>query len=130
MNGPDSITSVEMVPVRAAAISAGSQPVSAKTVPATRHRDEEKPVRAAAAEAVAVAGEQDGDERGAREQSREHDADLGGGETAARERDADQDRAEPVGQGARSLAGDDPACVRAQACSSNTAAPPLPGQKT
>jgi hypothetical protein len=34
VNGPDSTTSVEMVPVRAAATSAGSQSVSAKTVPA------------------------------------------------------------------------------------------------
>ena len=75
------------------------------------HRDEEKAVRAAAAEAVAVTGEQDGDERSARQQSCEHDADLGGGQTAARERDTDQDGAEPVGCGARSLAGDDPACV-------------------
>ena len=124
------MTSVEMVPVRAAAISAGSQPVNANTVPASGHRNEEKAVRAAAAEAVAVTGELDGGQRSARKQSREHDADLGRGQAAARERDTDQDGAESVGYGARSLAGDDPPCVGAQPRSSNTAAPPLPGQKT
>jgi hypothetical protein len=34
VNGPDSTTSVETVPVRPARINAGNQPVSAKTVPA------------------------------------------------------------------------------------------------
>ena len=34
VNGPDSTTSVETVPVSAASTSAGSEPVSANTVPA------------------------------------------------------------------------------------------------
>ncbi len=42
VNGPDSITSVERVPVSAAAISAGNQPLSAKTVPAHAMRTNSK----------------------------------------------------------------------------------------
>jgi hypothetical protein len=38
VKGPDSTTSVETVPLRPARISAGSQPVSAKTAPATAIR--------------------------------------------------------------------------------------------
>ena len=119
-----------MVPVRAAAISAGQPAREREDRAGDRHRDEEEAVGAAAAETVAVAGKQHGDERGARKQSGERNADLRGGQAASGERDTDQHRAEPVGEGPRSLPGDDPACIGAQVRSSNTAAPPLPGQKT
>lgn len=63
VNGPDSTTSVEIVPVSAAMISAGSAPVTAKSVPATaiarrraryqRRRPRRSPWRASAREARA-----------------------------------------------------------------------------
>jgi hypothetical protein len=82
------------------------------------HHDEQEPVAASAANAVAVAGDQHRDERGAGEQGGEDGADRGVGEAAAGERDADQHRAEPVGERPRGLGGEDPARVRAQARSS------------
>jgi hypothetical protein len=67
---------------------------------------------------IAVAGEQEGGERVAGEQRREDGADGGVRVAAIGERDADEDGAQPVGQSARSLSGDDPLCVAAQLSSS------------
>ena len=75
VNGPDSTTSVESVPVSAAAISAGSQPVSAKTVPATRHQDEEQRGRSGAARSGRRGARAAGGERVAGEERGEDGAD-------------------------------------------------------
>jgi hypothetical protein len=77
-----------------------------------------------------VAGDQHGDERATGEERGEHGSDGPVREAALGEADADQDRAEAIGERPRSLDGDDAAGVGAQARSSNTSAPQLPGQNT
>jgi hypothetical protein len=58
-----------------------------------------------------VAREQDRDQSGSGQQADEHDTDLSAGEASPRKRRADHDRPQPVGNGPRSLDGEDPACV-------------------
>jgi hypothetical protein len=118
VNGPDSTTSVETLPLSAATIGAGSAPCQREDAPGDRHRDEQDAVAAAASDAIAVAGEPRGGERIAGEQRREDGADGGVRVAAIGEGDADEHRAQPVGERARHLRGDDPACVGAQPRSS------------
>jgi hypothetical protein len=94
------------------------------------HENEQEPVAAASPDTVAVASDQYRDGSCAAEQGGEDGADRGVGEAAAGEGNPDQDRAEPVGERARRLGGDDLPRVGAQLCSSKTAAPPLAGQNT
>jgi len=70
----------------------GRQPASEREDGAGEcHHDEQQPVPAATPEAVAVACNQHGDERGAGEQRGEHDPDRGVGEAPVGEREPDQD---------------------------------------
>ncbi len=80
-----------------------------------RHRYEQDPVAAAAADAVAVPREQNGDERIPGENGREDRSDRGIRIAAIRERDPDQHRAEPVRDGPHALGRDDPSSVAAHA---------------
>ena len=85
-----------------------------------RHPDEQQPVAAAPADAVAVAGDQHRDERDPGQQGGEDDTDRRVGQAAIGKGDADQHRAEAVGERPRALRGDDPVSVRAQPRSAST----------
>ena len=81
------------------------------------HDDEERRVPTPTTDAVARASDRDRRERDAGEQCREDEPDLEAGEPAAGERDADEDAAEPIGERAQRLDGEDAAGVGGQAIS-------------
>src|SRR5918995_1127030 len=95
-----------------------------------RHGHEEQAVAVAPSDAVAVARDEDRDERAAGQERGEHEPDGPVGEAAFGEVDADKDRAEAVCERPCGLDRDDPAGIGAQARSSNTSAPPRSGQNT
>ena len=98
VNGPDSTTSVDTVPVSAARTSSHVSSRERECGARESHDDEERGVPAPPADAVARASDRDRRERDAGEQCREDDPDLEAGEPAAGERDADEDAAEPIGE--------------------------------
>ena len=119
MNGPDSTTSVETVPVRAARTRSHVSSVRANAA-GHAHDDEERRVPAAAPDAIARPRDRERGERHAGEERSEHDPDLEPGEAPPGERDADENAPEPVGERPERLDGEDAASVAGQAVSDST----------
>ena len=119
VNGPDSTTSVETVPVRAARTRSHVSSVRANAAPATPMTTKSA-VPAAAPEAIARPCDRERGERHAGEERSEHDPDLEPGEAPPGERDADENAPEPVGERPERLDGEDAASVAGQAVSDST----------
>jgi hypothetical protein len=122
VKGPDSTTSVEIVPGQGGGDERRQPAGQGEDGAGHGHRDEQDPVAAPTADPVAVPRKQDRDECVPGENRREDRADGGIGVSAVGERDADEHGAEPVCERPRALRGDDSPRVATHAAPAPTSA--------